>query len=329
MTSAASTAAFTLAASVASATFALAVDLADRRSSSPGRVESTTSMHLPLRDPALERVLAATRWCIHSRVSTTMNPASAGEGDEEPESGAEVGAEQEVDRPAEEHDGRDHDEHAEDRRVPQPLGRTLAGERQQRTALQRPLVGHDLLDLCLGQHGAEVRHAPRRDAADAVALVGRRADADPGEQLGSPLGGGNWRSTSPSVRLGPKAPLPIGDGNGFASGLVGIEVRPAPRVAPRAVVLEQHLPVAGELHLLVPVDGGGEVRLRVGDRVLGRGALRGVVADARQRGERRLAPRPAPRGATSPTSRASSRVAGVSAAAMACALSLVVVMLST
>ena len=47
----------------------------------------------------------------------------AGERDEEPEAGAEVGAEQQVDRAAEEHDAGDHDEDAEDRRVPEVSGR--------------------------------------------------------------------------------------------------------------------------------------------------------------------------------------------------------------
>src|SRR5437773_2311067 len=49
--------------------------------------------------------------------------------------------------------------------------------------LQRPLVGHDLLDLVLGEDRAEVRHAARRDPADPVLLVGVHPDADPLEQL--------------------------------------------------------------------------------------------------------------------------------------------------
>src|SRR6476469_7916057 len=49
--------------------------------------------------------------------------------------------------------------------------------------LQRSLVGHDVFDLRLGEHGAEVRHASRRDAADPVGFVGRDADADPLHQL--------------------------------------------------------------------------------------------------------------------------------------------------
>src|SRR6185312_16858103 len=49
--------------------------------------------------------------------------------------------------------------------------------------LQRSLVGHDRFDLRLGEDGAEVGHASRRDAADPVGLVRRDTDADPLQQL--------------------------------------------------------------------------------------------------------------------------------------------------
>ena len=62
----------------------------------------------------------------------------AGRGDEEAEARAEVGAEQEVGRSAEQPDRAHHDEHAEDRRVPEVrVGRTF-GEKQRKSSHRHP-----------------------------------------------------------------------------------------------------------------------------------------------------------------------------------------------
>ena len=120
-------------------------------------------------------VLSGDAVVIHSRLRIIMKPVRPVNAIEEAEAGAEVGAEQHVDRPEEEHDRRDHDEDAEDRRVPDALVEGFGGEGQRHVVLllQRSLVGHDRFDLRLGEDGTEVRHAARRDAADAVLLVGR------------------------------------------------------------------------------------------------------------------------------------------------------------
>src|SRR3954466_11019421 len=96
---------------------------------------------------------------------------------------------------------------------------------------QRSLVGHDRLDLVLGEHRAEVRHAARRDATHAVALVRLDPDADPGEELGLT---GRWWELVVHVAIGEVGTVRTAThrpGRRVRLGIGGVEVRPAARVA--------------------------------------------------------------------------------------------------
>ena len=70
--------------------------------------------------------------------SSTRNPNEARRRHEEAEARAEVGREQQVHRPAEQADRGQHDEDAEDRRVPQRLVPALLGEQRQGQHRQPP-----------------------------------------------------------------------------------------------------------------------------------------------------------------------------------------------
>ena len=229
---------------------------------------------------------------IHTDRQQHHEARQAGAGDEEPEPGAEVGREQQVDRPAEQTD-RARCVTSTPRIVgshsvfsPPPCSRgTTARHRyllrppaapgpagMSYDVSSRPSRSYvdDRVDHVFGEHLAEAGHAPGADAAAAVLLVRFRARCHELELVqrkpASPVP--KRRIVAPSRRLNamppPLPPPPPGQAEHVGSvGDGGIEGRPALRVAARAVELEQQLAVGDVLARGRPLHRPFEVRLRV------------------------------------------------------------------
>ena len=186
-------------------------------------------------------VLSGDAVVIHSEREHDHEAHEAGERDEEAEPGAEVGAEEEVDRPAEQRSRR-----TTTTRTPRIVGyqRFLStvcswarDEDVHRCVLEAALVLDDRSICSSVRVVDEVRHAARRDAPDAVGLV--RSTPWATNQSNCSCDAGRARElagrSAPSVRLGPNAPPPIGPGSGRGVGVERVVVRPALGVAAGAV----------------------------------------------------------------------------------------------
>src|ERR1700716_1003695 len=117
---------------------------------------------------------------------------------------------------------------------------TASGSR----ALQATLVVEDCLDLFLGQHAAEVRHATGRDPPRAVQLVGRLARRDPVDLVLDPLRPRELAHRVAAREVGPVRATALWTGQRPGPGIRRVVEGPVLRVAPRALQLEEQLPVA-------------------------------------------------------------------------------------
>src|SRR5581483_10976755 len=100
----------------------------------------------------------------------------------------------------------------------------------------------DGVDLLLREERAEVRHAPGRDAAHAVLLVRLDPVGDPRVLLRDPLGAGELVDDGAVRQVRAERARALRRREWYAA-LGRVEVRPASRVAARAVGLEQQVPV--------------------------------------------------------------------------------------
>src|SRR6266511_345279 len=116
---------------------------------------------------------------------------------------------------------------------------TASGSR----ALQATLAVDDRLDLVLGQDVAEVRHATGRDPARAVQLVRRFARRDPVDLVLDPFRARELAQRVAAGEVGAVRATALRTGQGPGPGIVGVVEGPVLRVAPRALQLEEQLPV--------------------------------------------------------------------------------------